>query len=59
MFVWGKARGENFLDTGAHFYDTYKTKDGKYLAIGSIEPNFYTALLRGLDMNPGEYFLMQ
>ena len=56
MFVWGKPRGENFLDTGAHFYDTYKTLDGKYLAIGAIEPNFYAALLKGLDMTPGTFW---
>jgi alpha-methylacyl-CoA racemase len=43
--------GTNLLDGGAHFYDTYETKDGKWVAIGSIEPQFY-ALLRekaGLD----------
>ena len=31
------------LDTGAHFYDTYETKDGKYVSIGSIEPQFYAS----------------
>jgi alpha-methylacyl-CoA racemase len=36
-------RGTNMLDTGAHFYDTYETSDGKYVAIGSIEPQFYAA----------------
>jgi len=30
---WGKPRGENMLDTGAHFYETYKTKDGKFMAV--------------------------
>jgi alpha-methylacyl-CoA racemase len=34
------------LDTGAHFYDTYETKDGKYLAVGAIEPQFYAELRR-------------
>jgi alpha-methylacyl-CoA racemase len=34
------------LDTGAHFYDTYETADGKYVSIGSIEPQFYAELLR-------------
>ncbi len=29
MFVWGKPRGENVLDSGAFFYETYKTRDGK------------------------------
>ncbi len=39
-------RGTNLLDTGAHFYETYETKDGKHVAIGSIEPQFYAELLK-------------
>jgi alpha-methylacyl-CoA racemase len=39
------AREANMLDGGAHFYDTYETKDGKYVSIGSIEPQFYELLL--------------
>jgi alpha-methylacyl-CoA racemase len=42
---WSNQRGENMLDGGAHFYDTYACADGKYVAIGAIEPQFY-ALLR-------------
>jgi alpha-methylacyl-CoA racemase len=34
------------LDTGAHFYDVYETADGRYVSIGSIEPQFYAELLR-------------
>jgi alpha-methylacyl-CoA racemase len=34
------------LDTGAHFYDTYETADGKFVSIGSIEPQFYAELRR-------------
>ncbi len=47
---WGE-RGTNLLDTGAHFYETYETKDGKFVSIGSIEPQFYAELLQltGLD----------
>jgi len=45
MGRWRDERGVNFLDTGAHYYDTYETKDGKWISIGSIEPQFY-ALLR-------------
>ena len=45
MGVWTDDREANLLDGGAHFYDTYETKDGKWVAIGSIEPQFY-ALLR-------------
>ena len=40
------SRGTNLLDTGAHFYDVYECKDGKYISIGSIEPQFYAELLR-------------
>jgi alpha-methylacyl-CoA racemase len=38
-------RGSNLLDTGSHFYNTYETKDGKYVSVGSIEPQFYALLL--------------
>ena len=40
------ARGTNMLDTGAHFYDVYKCSDGKFVSIGSIEPQFYAQLLQ-------------
>ncbi|MBW2241528.1 MAG: CoA transferase [Deltaproteobacteria bacterium] len=43
---WSDERGTNLLDTGAHFYDTYETKDGEFVSIGSIEPQFYAELLR-------------
>ncbi|HXG20948.1 MAG TPA: CaiB/BaiF CoA-transferase family protein [Methylomirabilota bacterium] len=42
---WTDQRGENILDTGAHYYDVYETSDGKYVSIGSIEPKFYEELL--------------
>ncbi|MFT4571554.1 MAG: alpha-methylacyl-CoA racemase [Candidatus Binatia bacterium] len=45
MGFWHDERGTNMLDTGAHFYDTYETADGKYVSIGSIEPQFYAELL--------------
>jgi len=50
------ARGTNLLDTGAHFYDVYECSDGAYISIGSIEPQFYSELLRltGLDRD-GEF----
>jgi alpha-methylacyl-CoA racemase len=49
--IWSDERGANLLDTGAHFYDVYETSDGRYVSIGSIEPQFYAELLRltGLD----------
>ena len=43
--LWRDERGVNLLDGGAHFYDTYETKDGKWVAIGSIEPQFYRELM--------------
>ena len=46
MGIWADERGTNMLDTGAHFYDVYETADGKYVSIGSIEPQFYAELLR-------------
>jgi alpha-methylacyl-CoA racemase len=46
MGIWNDERGTNMLDTGAHFYDVYETADGKYVSIGSIEPQFYAELLR-------------
>ncbi|MFZ5757729.1 MAG: CaiB/BaiF CoA transferase family protein [Pseudomonadota bacterium] len=49
------ARGTNMLDTGAHFYDVYETKDGGYVSIGSIEPQFY-ALLKQKANLPADPF---
>lgn len=45
------ARGTNLLDTGAHFYETYATADGKYVAVGAIEPQFYAELLIRLGLS--------
>lgn len=45
-------RGSNILDSGAHFYNTYETKDGKYISIGSIETKFYALLLKTLEIDP-------
>ena len=45
MGMWKDERGANLLDGAAHFYDTYETKDGKYIALGSIEPQFYKELM--------------
>ena len=43
---WSDERGANMLDSGAHFYDAYETRDGKFVSIGSIEPQFYALLLQ-------------
>lgn len=42
---WSKQRGENLLDGGAPFYDTYACADGKYVAIGAVAPGLYARLL--------------
>lgn len=52
--LWSRPRGENLLDGGAPFYSTYKTADGKYMAVGAIEPQFYKELLKGLDLDPSD-----
>ena len=51
---WRDERGVNMLDSGAHFYDTYETSDGKWISLGSIEPQFYALLLEktGLEADP-------
>ncbi|MCC7120036.1 MAG: CoA transferase [Gammaproteobacteria bacterium] len=48
-------RGDNILDGGAHFYDTYETRDGGYMAIGAIEPPFYKKLLELMGLNQAEF----
>ncbi len=52
MGMWKSKRGSNFLDSGAHFYDVYETQDGKYVSIGSIEPQFYALLLEKAQLDP-------
>ena len=47
---WTDDRGENFLDSGAHFYEVYATADDRWMAVGAIESPFYAALLEGLGM---------
>lgn len=51
MGQWSNQRSENLIDGGAHFYDTYACADGKYIAIGAIEPQFYAELRQrcGID----------
>lgn len=52
--IWQDDRGVNLLDTGAHMYDTYECADGKFISIGSLEPQFYALLLQktGLAADP-------
>lgn len=54
MGQWSDERGTNLLDTGAPFYDTYRTADGEYLAVGALEPQFYAAFLTGLGLADAE-----
>lgn len=50
--MWNDERGSNALDGGCPYYDTYKTKDGKYMSVGALEPQFFSALLKGLEIDP-------
>jgi alpha-methylacyl-CoA racemase len=53
--IWGPKRASNLLDGATHFYDVYKTLDGKFVSIGSIEPQFYAQLIEQLQLNPAEF----
>ncbi|MBY0402252.1 CoA transferase [Myxococcota bacterium] len=52
MGGWPGERGTNILDTGAHYYETYETKDGRFISLGSIEPQFYAELIEKLGLDP-------
>ncbi len=47
--------GRNFLGGGAHYYDVYATKDGKYLSVAPIEPQFYARFVSMLGLDPGRF----
>lgn len=53
--MWKEERRANLLDGGAHFYDTYQCSDGKWVSIGSIEPQFYALLLEKTGINDPEF----
>ncbi|XP_035218038.1 alpha-methylacyl-CoA racemase-like [Stegodyphus dumicola] len=53
--LWANSKGKNVIDGGSHFYQTYETKDGKYMAVGALEPQFYRALMKGLGIDENEY----
>ncbi|WP_241520944.1 CaiB/BaiF CoA transferase family protein [Steroidobacter cummioxidans] len=46
--------GTSLLSGGAHYYDTYQTRDGKYISIGSLEPQFFALLMEKLDLQQSE-----
>ena len=52
---WLEERGMNTLDTGAPFYEVYETLDGRYIAVGALEPQFYAEFLLGLDLDAEEF----
>ncbi|MEV4006210.1 CaiB/BaiF CoA-transferase family protein [Actinomadura sp. NPDC049753] len=57
--IWEDRRGVNMLDTGAPWYDVYETSDGRHMAVGAIEPQFYAEFLRRLGVDgedlPAQY----
>ena len=56
---WTDRRGVNLLDSGAPFYDSYETADGKFISIGSIEPQFYRELLERIGLAHDSEFTEQ
>jgi len=52
---WTNTRGDNMLDGGAHFYGCYECSDGKWISIGSIEPQFYALLRETLGLEDSDF----
>jgi alpha-methylacyl-CoA racemase len=53
--LWADERGANLLDGAAHFYRTYRTADGGFMAVGALEPQFYAELLDALGLDPAHW----
>jgi alpha-methylacyl-CoA racemase len=53
--AWSDERGTNLLDGGAPYYDTYRCADGRYLALGALEPQFFAELCEGLGIAAEEF----
>ncbi|MGD9912445.1 MAG: CaiB/BaiF CoA transferase family protein [Rhizobiaceae bacterium] len=49
--LWSDRRGVNLLDSGAPFYDTYETADGRHIAVGCLEPQFFAEFARLLPLD--------
>lgn len=49
--VWQEKRGVNLLDSGAPFYNTYETADGKYIAFVAVEPEFFQSMLKSVGID--------
>ena len=54
MGMWSDERGVNMLDTGAPYYDTYTCADGRHVAVGAIEPQFFAELLAGVGLDSAD-----
>ncbi len=52
---WQDRRGVNLLDSGCFFYDTYETADGRHMAVGALEPQFFTLFVKGLGLAPEDF----
>ena len=53
---WDQPRGENLLDGGCPWYQVYECADGGYMAVGALEPQFYTKFIKGLNLHlPQDY----
>jgi alpha-methylacyl-CoA racemase len=50
--LWRDQRGANMLDGGVPWYDTYATSDGRWMAVGALEPQFYDELVQVLELDP-------
>ena len=57
--LWQRPRGENLLDGGLPFYRTYRCSDGKFIAVGALEPKFFAKLIGGLRLDPSNYLPRQ
>ena len=57
--MWSDVRGANLLDSGSPFYDTYQTKDGGFISVGAIEPQFYRKLLDVMELSAHPTFQAQ
>jgi alpha-methylacyl-CoA racemase len=53
--AWSTERGTNLLDGAAPYYDTYRCADGRYVAVGALEPQFFTQLCERLDLDPTDW----
>ncbi|KAA1422114.1 CoA transferase [Nocardioides humilatus] len=52
--LWRDRPGANMLDGGVPWYDTYATADGRFMAVGALEPQFYDELVRLLELDPAQ-----